>query len=188
ARRAPLLQADRHAAGLLHADTALDVRIRAHGDVAGDRLDVAADHGADDADAAVDVLDVSGHLAAAIQVDRAVDGLDAVDARALAQADAAVHGFQVARLDVVAALDAAVDGTRVLDLRAVADVDAAVDRVQVAVDLSGFGADAAVDLVDVLLREGRRGAGGERGGEGEGEADAIHGRGPEWKMYGIGCD
>src|SRR5690606_27478312 len=187
ARRALLLPVEGHATGLLHADAALDVRVGAYGDVAGDRLDVAADHGTDDADAAVDVLDAAGHLAAAIQVDAAVDGLDAVDACALAQADAAVHGFQIAGLDVVAALDAAIDGARVLDPRPVADVDAAVDRLQVAVGLPGLCADAAVDLVDVLLREGRRGAGGERDGEGEGEAVAIHGRGPEWKMYGIGC-
>src|SRR5690606_41855388 len=88
---------------------------------------------------------------------------------------------------VAAALAPAVIALRALCPRPVADGDAAVARLQVAVGLPGLCAGAAVALVDVRLREGRRGAGGERDGEGEGEAVAIHGRGPEWKMYGIGC-
>src|SRR3546814_2638710 len=56
---------------LLHPQAALHVRVGAHGHVAGNGGDVAADHGADDADAAVDVLDVAGDAAAAVEIGRA---------------------------------------------------------------------------------------------------------------------
>src|SRR5690606_989128 len=65
------------AGGAADGDATPDDRADAHGDIAVDGLDVAADLGLDQADGAVDRLDAAADGAAAVDEDAAVDGLDA---------------------------------------------------------------------------------------------------------------
>src|SRR5690606_30790795 len=158
------------AGGALDRDAATDVRVHAHGDVAGARLDVAGRLGGDQADGAVDGLHAAADHAAAVHEHPAVDGLDAAaGAHVAAQADGAVDGLHAVHLGTLADGDAAVDGADVFGLDVLAHADAAVDRLQVAVGLAGRGLDAAVDLADVVGGGERR----SRHGQGEGKGKAM---------------
>src|SRR5690606_22632862 len=174
------------AAAALDAEAAGHHRADADGDVAVDRLDVAAQLGLDQPDGAVDGLDVAGHGAAAVDEHAAVDGLDAAGGlHVAADADRAVDRVQAADAGVGADLDAAVDGAGVAGLGAVADADAAVDGVQLTVDGAGGDLDAAVDLADVVGRPGR--GHGQQQAEGDGgEAGLGHGGPPFTSVRAMG--
>src|SRR5690606_2449534 len=130
------------AACFLHANAFVDTRIGTDLDVAADGADAAANVRTAQADAAVDVGHIATDLAAFIEQQRTVDGVDGfTDARTLAKRDAAIDGAGGMDAGVVANLDRTIHRGQLLGLAMPAQGDRTVDRIEIAGALAFVNAD-----------------------------------------------